>query len=75
MELTKWMTGRTEKGYGKNGLILLDNEGEGNILSLEKSNDGTITFMEECDGCFFVTMSKTDAKQALMEAIAWIDEA
>ena len=74
MDLTKWEIGCTEGGQSENGLILLDGE-MNRVVSLVKEDDGEITFREECDGYFSVTMPKEDAKQALLEALAWLDEA
>ena len=74
MSLTKWKIGPCENGYGEKGLILLDGRLD-RIVSLVKSEDGQIIFSEESDGYFNVVMSRDDAKQALREAIAWIDEA
>lgn len=73
IEFTKWEIGRTEKGREKEGLILFDNDWHG-IFSLMKQKNGSITFCEECDGYFSIDMSKEDAKIALLEALAWIDE-
>lgn len=70
--LTKWEIGRPKDGDSESGLILLDGE-MNRIVSLVKEKDGQITFREECDGYFNVTMPKADAKQALLEALAWID--
>ena len=72
MSLTKWKIGPSQDGYGEQGLILLDGESD-RIVSLVKSADGQIVFQEECDRYFTVSMSKDDAKQALREALAWID--
>lgn len=73
MNLTKWRIGRVENGMGGPGLLLLDGDLD-NVVSLLKEPNGDITFTEECDGYFAVTMSKEEAKQALKEAIEWIDE-
>lgn len=74
MNLTKWKIGRTESGHAGSSLILLDGEKD-RVVSLVKESDGQITLREECDGYFSVTMPKDDAKKALLEALAWIDEA
>ena len=74
MALTKWKIGKSQDSYGEKGLILLDGDFD-HIVSLVKRPDGQIVFQEECDGYFTVAMSKDDAKQALREALAWIDEA
>jgi hypothetical protein len=72
--LSKWRIGRKQGWHvDRNGLILLDGETD-RILSLLIEEDGKITFQEECDGYFFVTMEKEEAKKALLEALAWIDE-
>ena len=70
--LTKWTEGRTETSYGGVGLLLLDGRSN-QVLSLQKVGDN-IKFTEECDGFFHVTVSKEDAIQALLEAIAWVKE-
>ncbi len=72
MALTKWKIGRNE--YGDTALILLDGNMD-RIVSLAKNEAGSVTFREECDGYFNTMMSKDDAKQALLEALEWIDEA
>ena len=51
MNLTKWKTGRTETGYGEEGLLLLDGEND-SIISIRKMPDGLIEFREECDGYY-----------------------
>lgn len=73
MNWTKWEIGRTEGGRAGIGLILLDGD-RNRIVSLMKEPDGTVTFREECDGYFCVTMPKDEAKKALVEALEWIDE-
>jgi len=45
------------------------------ILSIRKNPQGEIVFLEECDACFSVAMSKEGAIEALEEAIAWIKSA
>ena len=75
MTLLKWRIGRNGR------LILLDGDLD-RVISLTKEEDGTITFRQECDtyyfeepdNYFFVNMPKEEAKQALIEAMAWIDE-
>jgi hypothetical protein len=74
MVFTKWKVGRTEGGYAEICLILLDGEMD-RVVSLVKESDGQITFREECDGYFNVTMPKDEAKKALAEALVWLDEA
>lgn len=73
MNLTKWGIERVENGMGRPGLVLLDGAFN-KVVSLLKEPNGDITFTEECDGFFSVTMSKDEAKQALKEAIEWVDE-
>ena len=73
MTLTKWKIDRTECGHAENGLILIDGS-MNRVVSLAKEEDGQVTIREECDGYFSVTMPKEHAKQALLEALAWIDE-
>ena len=72
-ELTKWKIGNTKIGFEAPGLILLDGDMD-RVVSIRKDEDGQIVFMEECDGYFRVTMSPEDAKSALREALAWLDE-
>lgn len=74
MQLTKWATGNTANGFGDEGILLIDGEGN-RTLSLRKTEEGQISFLEECDGYFGVAMSKEQAIAALEEAIAWIKEA
>ena len=70
MNLTKWKIDRLR--CSDIGLTLIDNDAN-RIVALIKNDDGTIQFAEQCDGFFWVGMSKEDAKQALREAIEWID--
>ena len=70
--LTKWEMWEIGP-TAQRGLILIDG-GSNNVISLVKEPDGKVTFQEECDGHFFVTMSKDEAKEALSEALAWLDE-
>jgi len=67
-----WKIGVTEAGYGNDGLILLDGNMD-RIVSLSKTENGDISFVEECDGFFKVSLSKTGAKAALKEAIKWVE--
>jgi hypothetical protein len=46
----------------------------GDPFIIEKELEGQITFRDGCDEIYTVTMSKEDAKKALLEAIAWIDK-
>jgi len=71
--LTKWKVGRTEDGYGEPGLILLDGD-MNRTLSIRKDETGHIVFREECDGYFHATMTPDEARLALHEALAWIDD-
>ena len=73
MTLPKWEIGRSEGGHSESGLILLDGE-MNRVVSLVKETDGKVTFRDECDGYFCVTMPKDEAKKALLEALAWLDE-
>lgn len=71
--MTKWKIGCTEGGCrAEVGLILLD-DGMNQVVSLVREKDGQITFREECDGYFYVTMPKDEAKKALLEALTWLD--
>lgn len=72
MTLTKWKIGTTEGMHPDSGLILLDGKMD-RVVSLVKEQDGKVTFREESDGYFCVTMTKEEAKKALLEAITWID--
>lgn len=45
------------------------------IFNIIKTTEGAITFIEGCDSYYEVEMSKEEAKQLLLEAIAWLDEA
>lgn len=71
MQLTKWKSGLTANETGREGILLIDGE-MNRTLSLSKTDEGEILFLEECDGYFGVAMSKEDAVAALEEAIAWI---
>jgi len=73
MSFTKWKIGCPDSGHSKSALILLDDE-QDRVISLAKESDGQIMFREECDGYFCVKMPKDEARQALLEALAWIDE-
>lgn len=72
-----WKESRTDNGYGPIGLVLMDHnnfESNARVLSLYKQNDGSIEFLEECDGYYYVLLSKEHAIEALQEAIDWIKE-
>ena len=64
--LTKWTQ------VDSTGISLKDDDG-GRILSISVEDDGLITFGEACDYYFSVSMPKEDAKQALREALAWLE--
>ena len=63
--LTKWTQ------IDSAGIYLNDDDG-GRILTISKDEGGLITFGEACD-YFSVSMPKEDAKQALREALAWLE--
>jgi hypothetical protein len=69
--LRLWVPGRIY-GDNKEG-ILLHGGGDNRVLAITK-NDGMVTFHEQCDGYFYVMMSRADARAALLEALAWIDQ-
>lgn len=46
---------------------------EDRVVSLNMTADGYIRITEECDAYFSVALTPTEAKAALLEAIAWID--
>lgn len=73
MHLTLWAVQATETGHGPQGIVLLKGEESARVVSLRRVERGRVQIMEECDGFFSVTLSPDDAKQALREAIAWID--
>lgn len=71
-ELTKWTTEKTYSRANQPSISLIDGE-QDRIVSLS-IDDGAVVFLEECDGYFSVRMSIDDAKTALKEALAWLDE-
>ena len=71
-EIKKWRTGKSEKGYGDPGILLLDGDMD-RVLSVTKQDDGQIQFMEECDGYFRLKCSKEDALAVVEELKAWIE--
>lgn len=68
--MEKWKIGRTENGYGAEGIILKG--GDGQILSVLKNDTGFV-FREECDGYFLETYSKEDALKIIDELRDWIN--
>ena len=68
-ELTKWIEGSSENGYGEKGILLKG--GDERILSVVKTEKG-IQFMEECDGWFSETYSKEDALELINELKNWV---
>lgn len=64
--LTKWTQ------VDSTGISLNDNDG-GRILTISKDEGGMVTFGEACDYYFSVSVSKEDAKRALLEALAWLE--
>lgn len=71
MELTKWVEGRSENGYGDGGILLKGIDER--ILSVVKTEKG-IQFMEECDGYYSETYSKADALKVVDELREWINK-
>ena len=71
-ELTKWKTGKSENGYGEDGIVLLDGDLD-RVLSVTKQEGGQIQFMEECDGHFRLTCGKEDALRVVDELRSWIE--
>ncbi len=70
MELTKWIEGKSENGYGEKGILIKG--GRERILSVVKNKKG-VQFMEECDGNFSETYSKEDALKLIDELREWIN--
>lgn len=70
MELTKWVEGSTERGYGEKGIVLKG--GDERVLSATVSG-GIVRFMEECDGEFSAHYTKEEALQVLDELRDWIN--
>jgi hypothetical protein len=62
---TQWEFGRTELGYGCEGICL------GSVVSICVKN-GEVIFREECDGYHTVEVSKNDALRILDDAMEWI---
>jgi hypothetical protein len=69
IELTKWVKGKSENGYGIEGILIAE-ESE-RILSVTKTDEG-VRFMEECDGHFSVVHSKEGALKLIEELKQWI---
>ena len=66
-----WIEGKSEKGYGKKGIIIKG--GDKKLLSVVKSEEG-IRFMEECDGYFSETYTKDDALKMIDELREWVSD-
>lgn len=65
-----WKLGKIDRGYGPGiGTLLGDR-----VLSISKTPEGNIRFLEECDGYFSVELSREAAIEALNEAIEYIKE-
>ena len=71
MELTKWIEGVANNGYGEKGILMKG--GDERILSVVKTKNG-IQFMEECDGYHSITESKEDALILIDELREWINK-
>lgn len=67
MESKIWYKGKSEHGYGKEGILLGDR-----VLSVVKNEDGFV-FREECDGWYSVTYSKEEALKLIEELKDWIN--
>lgn len=68
--MIKWEIGKSENGYGEEGIILKG--GDGRIISVVKSHEG-ILFTEECDGYFSELYSKEEALLLIEELKDWIN--
>ena len=64
-----WRIGRTECGYGENGLILKGDSDH--IVSFRKINEG-FEIREECDGNFSEIFTKKEVLELVEELKEWI---
>ena len=69
--LTKWVVSRDRSHGSPLALLLLDGD-EDRVLSI-RAEGGQVVFTENCDGYYSARMSVAEARQALMEALAWIE--
>ena len=69
-----WHERKTESGDGSSGIILTadDEQHGGYLLSVDRNENGSITFREGCDGYYFRELSKDDALVMLDELRQWI---
>ena len=69
--LTKWVVSH-DNSHGAPLALLLRDGYEDRVLSI-RVEGGQVVFTENCDGHYSARMSVAEARQALMEALAWID--
>lgn len=69
--LTKWVVSHDNSHGSPLALLLLDGD-EDRVLSI-RVEGGQVVFTENCDGVYSARMSVAEARQALMEAMAWIE--
>lgn len=74
MTFSKWVHECSAVEYATEASLILCDGQENRVLSLYRESDGAITFREQCDGYYSVTMTPDEAILALQEAIAWIRE-
>jgi hypothetical protein len=67
MKFKYFKKGRTDCGYGGNGIIL-----DERIFSISIKNK-KVVFREECDGFFKISYTPDAAVEVLKEAIAYIE--
>lgn len=70
--MVHWKKVKDGYEYNADGITLIGKEFD-RIMSIG-IEDGSVKFVEECDGYYSTHMSKQDAINALKEAIEWIEE-
>lgn len=71
--MSKWTKTSRWGQHNDNKISLVDHDNDPRIMSI-KVTDNNVRFREECDGYFSIDMTIEDAKQALKDAIAFIEE-
>lgn len=72
MQLTKWNPMVRGLEVDHTGISLNDDD-FGRVLEITKDSAGLVTFSEACDGYYCISMPKEEAKRALLEALAWLE--
>lgn len=72
MQLTKWKPMVRGLEADHTGISLNDDDFD-RVLEITKDLAGLVTFREACDGYYCISMPKEEAKRALLEALAWLE--